>query len=66
MGNDKSVERLFLLLSKAEAIARPPYKRHSAQRLERVHAVHSEIGKLVLELGQAEANLEEIYRKGVG
>lgn len=64
MSTDKASDKLCALLARAERLARPPYKRHSAQRLAAVHAIHSEIGKLMMAELQAEREQRALYAAG--
>jgi nitrogen-specific signal transduction histidine kinase len=66
MTTDRQMDRLFELLDRAERLARPPYRRHSAERLAKVHAVHSEIGQLMMRAAQKELRTQELYKTGGG
>jgi len=45
--DDKMLAKLWTLFERAEMAARPPYRRHSAERLAKVHAIHGEIVRLM-------------------
>jgi len=59
--DDKMLVKLWTLFERAEMAARPPYRRHSAERLAKVHAIHGEIVRLMGTEIQAERERERLY-----
>ena len=59
---EKTLLKLRDLFAKARATAEPPYKRHSAKRLERVHAIHGEVLAVIRAAVEKEREVEAIYR----
>lgn len=62
MTPDKTLTRMWDLLDKAQIVATPPYKRHPAARLAKVHAIHLEIRRLMLGIVQQDEHTQELYR----